>query len=280
MLAAKQSSYVNKLPLSFRLLRRVPFTRRGFLHYRSWKSSSGEKTSYFASKIEYTKNSNNPLKAYFDSHKTGRGIWKWYHYFDIYHRHLHKFVGAEVNILEIGVYSGGSLEMWRNYFGSHCSIFGVDIEESCKVYENKWTRIFVGDQADRNFWKTFIEQVPGIDILIDDGGQKIDDRIILLEEMLPHLRPGGVYIRESIHGDLNKFNSYIYGLAANLNAFETVSGDLENGLTYSPTDFQTMIHSVHLYPFVTVIEESEKLLDQFSAPKHGTHWQPFYNDVK
>ena len=27
----------------------------------------------------------NPLRAYFDSYKEGNGIFKWYHYFDIYH---------------------------------------------------------------------------------------------------------------------------------------------------------------------------------------------------
>lgn len=44
---------------------------------------------------------------YFVTHNTGPGIWKWLHYFDIYHRHLQKFRGKEVNILEIGIYSGG-----------------------------------------------------------------------------------------------------------------------------------------------------------------------------
>src|SRR5690349_627605 len=33
----------------------------------------------------------NPLEEYFDSVTEGRGIWKWTHYFDIYHRHFQKF---------------------------------------------------------------------------------------------------------------------------------------------------------------------------------------------
>jgi hypothetical protein len=60
----------------------------------------------------------NPLRRFFEAHKRGHGIWKWNHYFEIYHRHFSKFRGREVHILEIGIYSGGSLEMWKDYFGA------------------------------------------------------------------------------------------------------------------------------------------------------------------
>ena len=40
----------------------------------------------------------NPLRAFFDARTEGRGIWKWLHYFDIYHRHLQKFVGTDAHI--------------------------------------------------------------------------------------------------------------------------------------------------------------------------------------
>src|SRR5437868_5558043 len=55
----------------------------------------------------------NPLQSYFDAYKEGPGIWKWMHYFDIYQRHFSKFVGREVHVLEVGIYSGGSLAMWK-----------------------------------------------------------------------------------------------------------------------------------------------------------------------
>jgi hypothetical protein len=42
-----------------------------------------------------------------------------------------------------------------------------------------------------------------------------------------------------------------------------------------PTPFQTAIHSVHLYPYVAVIEKTHGIFDAFEAPKHGTQWQPF-----
>src|SRR5271166_5678208 len=85
----------------------------------------------------------NPLETFFESHTKGPGIWKWRHYFDIYDRHFQRFRGREVNILEIGIYSGGSLEMWKSYFGSRCHIYGVDIEPTCKMYESDFVKVFV-----------------------------------------------------------------------------------------------------------------------------------------
>jgi hypothetical protein len=37
-------------------------------------------------------------------------------------------------------------------FWCQSHIYGVDIEEACKKYENDYTTILVGDQADREFW--------------------------------------------------------------------------------------------------------------------------------
>jgi hypothetical protein len=216
----------------------------------------------------------NPLRSYFDSRKEGRGIWKWIHYFDIYDHHLHKFKGKKVNILEIGVYSGGSLEMWKEYFGENCYIYGVDIVDSCKVYENGWTKIFIGDQADRQFWKGFKREIPFIDIIIDDGGHSPEQQIVTLEEMLPHLAPGGVYICEDVHGK-NWFSYYIAGLAHKLNFLEDIELNDKPLLASNSTQFQSKIHSIHQYPYLTVIEKNLKSVERFIAPKHGTEWQPF-----
>ncbi len=200
-----------------------------------------------------------------------REIWKWDHYFDVYHRHFGKFVGRDVNVLEIGVYSGGSLEMWKAYFGPRCRIYGVDIEESCKCYEDDATEIVIGDQADRDFWKTFRERVPVVDILVDDGGHQKEQQIVTLEEMLPHLQPGGVYVCEDVHGEHNGFSGYMQGLVSNLNVYKA-SG--EKRIVHA-TGFQSSIHSVHFYPYVTVIEKADRPVKQFLSLKHGTQWQPF-----
>lgn len=160
-----------------------------------------------------------------------------------------------MHCLEVGVYSGGSLEMWRRYFGPACVVYGADLEPACRVYEDERTGISIGEQADRAFWKRFKERYPVIDILIDDGGHQPEQQIVTLEEMLPHLRSGDVYLCEDVHGVSNGFSSYIHGLAAALNANVPNSKNPHGKMACSPTPFQAAIHSVHLYPYVAVIEK-------------------------
>ena len=214
----------------------------------------------------------NPLESFFNARTTGRGIWKWLHYFEIYHRHFQKFVGKPCTLVEVGVYSGGSLDMWRDYFGPQCSIVGIDIDPACKSYKSEGTRIFIGDQADRAFWHNLREQVPRFDIVIDDGGHETHQQIVTLEETLPYLSAGGVYLCEDIHHSDNAFASYVNGLVRELHAYYRRPDEKEGYLTATP--FQRAIHSIHTYPYVTVIERREHSISQLTAPKHGTEWQP------
>lgn len=222
---------------------------------------------------DHVSEASNPLLAWFNAHKEGAGIWKWMHYFDIYQRHFHRFAGRDVHVLEVGIHSGGSLSMWREYFGKGCHVYGVDIEAACMAYSDERTKVFIGDQADRAFWAKVKNAVTTIDILIDDGGHHPEQQRITLEEMLPHIRPGGVYLCEDIHGANNEFAAYIQGLASGLNfAAPTEMPKDTAGLAFAATDLQATIHSIHLYPFVAVIEKRERILGVLIAPKHGTQW--------
>jgi len=218
------------------------------------------------------------LRVYFDSHQEGNGIHKWNHYFEMYERHLAKFVNKDVNICEIGVYSGGSLDMWRHYLGPGCHVYGVDIEPVCKNYQNAQVKILIGDQADRSFWKTFREKVPALDVIIDDGGHTVEQQIVTLEETLPYLKPGGVYICEDIHGIMNEFSHYVNGLALNLNAVQDFqpNEDCNRAIAVTTNYFQSAIRSVSLYPFAVVIQRNEAPIAELLASKRGTRWQPFF----
>ncbi|MBT5078036.1 MAG: class I SAM-dependent methyltransferase, partial [Candidatus Marinimicrobia bacterium] len=110
----------------------------------------------------------NELEQYFNDNK-GRLIHKWNHYFEIYDRHLSKYKNTEVIILEIGVSQGGSLQMWKNYFGDKCKIYGVDINPRCKELEENQVEIIIGSQENKSFLTSLKEKIPRIDILIDDG---------------------------------------------------------------------------------------------------------------
>jgi hypothetical protein len=256
-----------------RLVATLPAVARGALYAFEWKNwRRPEQTGTSVEDNHTSPGEKNPLERYFDSIATGRGIWKWTHYWNIYHRHLQKFIGKDVHLVEVGVYSGGSLAMWKSYFGGDCRVYGVDIEPACSAYQDETTRIFIGDQADRSFWNRFKAQVPRVDILIDDGGHLPEQQIVTLEEMLPHISPGGVYLCEDVHSINNRFCGYVHGLVDALNATHQKEG---TELAAVPSPFQTAVSSVHLYPFAVVIEKTDTALKQFVAPKHGTEWQPF-----
>ena len=206
----------------------------------------------------------NPLEALFDAHTEGPGIFKWRHYFDIYHRHLAKFVGREVNLCEVGIYSGGSVSMWREYLGPASQIYGVDIEEACRVYAGEGVDVFIGDQGDREFWRSFVAKVPPLDVVIDDGSHQTDDQILTLESLLGHLRPGGVYIVEDVHARHHGFPVYLAGLAGHLNEVNSQT-----------TALQRAIGSVHLYPSLAVLERPQDPAWRLEADRRGTVWQPF-----
>jgi hypothetical protein len=263
---------VRQRPLTLRLLGRIPLILRSYTYSKTarfWPDREKLTTT------ETSLPSARTLEKYFNSHHEGRGIWKCTHYFDIYESYFQKFVGREVHVLEVGIYSGGSLDMWRHYFGDKCRVYGVDIQEECLAYKDVSTQILIGDQSDRSFWRRVKEQIPPIDILIDDGGHQPEQQIVTLEEMLPHIRPGGVYLCEDICGELNPFASYIHGLASNLNCADGMSTDPQKGISCSVTPFQSHIQSIHIYPFVTVVQRNDHPMHQITAPKHGTQWQPF-----
>lgn len=216
----------------------------------------------------------NPLKTFFEQRRGGgRGIWKWLHYFEVYHRHLEKFRGKKAELVEIGVYSGGSMEMWADYLGDGCSIHGIDIEESCLAYASENTSIHIGDQADPRFWNKFLQKVPAFDVVIDDGGHLPHQQITTLKHLLPALRPGGVYICEDVHGRRHRFDAFVNALSDGLDEFnlKECSGSHES----KASALQAVIHSVHRYPFVTVIEKRLEPIVAYRAPRHGSQWEPF-----
>lgn len=256
--------FVTRPVESFRMLRVLPRMVESSQRGRKWPAGTWPATTEVIADSRP-----NPLLDYFQAHAEGPGIWKFPHYFDIYQRHFAKFVGREVHVVEVGVYSGGSLGMWRSYFGEACHIYGIDIEDSCRVYEDDVTRIFIGDQADRAFWDRFREVVPVVDILIDDGGHLAYQQIVTVEEMLAHLQPGGVYLCEDIGGARNDFAAYVCGLALQMNArTKSHAGHL------GPEGINASIHSIHIYPLVAVIEKALRRVDKMESVRRGTEWQP------
>ena len=214
----------------------------------------------------------NRLWTFFENRTDGPGIWKWKHYFPAYDRHFRKFVGDKPTVMEIGVFSGGSLDMWLDYFGEGCRVYGVDLAEECRAYERESVEILIGDQADREFWDMAKSRIPGgIDVLVDDGGHTPRQQMTTLECMLPHINPGGVYLCEDVEGTHNRFASYAAGLVNEMNRARW-EGD---AFSEQPSEFQRQMFSVHFYPFMVIIEKRAAPLVRLEDSQHGSSWQPF-----
>lgn len=125
---------------------------------------------------------------------------KWSNYFNIYQKHFDKFLNKHVNLLEIGIAEGGSLELWHNYFGKDCNIFGIDIDANVLNLKFDFpVDVSIGNQANEDFWKYYLFNKPKFDIVIDDGGHGMDEQITTLLNIFPHLNNGGILLVEDVH---------------------------------------------------------------------------------
>ena len=121
---------------------------------------------------------------------------KYSSFFASYEHLFSKYVGEKIIFVEIGVLNGGSLFMWRDYFGPQARIIGVDLNPEAKKWEKDGFEIFIGDQADEKFWGDFIAKVGGIDIILDDGGHTYDQQIITIECLLQAMNDEGIIVIE------------------------------------------------------------------------------------
>jgi hypothetical protein len=208
----------------------------------------------------------NDLVRYF-SQNTGRVIDKWEHYFEIYDRHFSRYRGTAVKMLEIGVYQGGSLQMWKEYFGPKAQIWGVDIDPSCKAFEEDQIRILIGDQEDRKFLRSIMRTLPRLDILLDDGGHSMKQQIHTFEELFGHIDANGVYLCEDMHTSYRTawggkykgpgtFVEYTKNFIDSLNAWHSkIPWYSKRQRKPRVNEFTRSTHSLHFYDSVLVIEK-------------------------
>tara|TARA_B100000579_G_scaffold379438_1_gene346769 strand:- start:490 stop:1224 length:735 start_codon:yes stop_codon:yes gene_type:complete len=129
-------------------------------------------------------------------------------YFDVYDHLLNKYIGQKFTFVEIGILNGGSLNMWRDYFGQEARIIGIDLNPEVKKFEKDGFEIFVGDQADKQFWNEFFQKVGKVDIILDDGGHTNEQQIVTINECIENINDTGMIIVEDTHASyMKEFNN-------------------------------------------------------------------------
>lgn len=199
----------------------------------------------------------------------GRLVHKWDHYFEIYDKFFSKYIGTEVNFMEIGISHGGSLQIWREYFGEKANIFAVDINPECKKFEDEKTKIFIGSQEDKVFLNSLSCQIPKLDILLDDGGHTMNQQITSFKTLFESVKDNGVYMIEdthtsywyAFHGGLKNKNSlieYSKDLVDNMHAWH-----IDNEKKMPISDFTKSILGISFYDSIVAIEKCKR-----NAPFH------------
>lgn len=129
-------------------------------------------------------------------------------YFQVYDEIFSPYIGKKITFVEVGVLNGGSLFMWRDFFGPEARIIGVELNPDAKKWEEHGFEIFIGSQADPDFWNDLFKKIGPIDVMLDDGGHFNDQQIITTLCAIPHIKDGGLLAVEDVHTSyMAKFNS-------------------------------------------------------------------------
>ena len=204
--------------------------------------------------------STNPLYAFFTANRSGYPLDKWIHYFSIYDRHLGRYRGLPVRLLEIGVYRGGGLEMLRHYLGPDAKLVGVDIDEVARAAARGY-EVEIGDQADPAFLQRVAEKHGPFDIVIDDGGHTMNQQIVSVETLFPLLQVGGTYLVEDCHTsywpeyadqgpDGRTFIEWVKARLDDLNAYHYSRSE------HLVSPWQTCVDGLHVYDSVVVLTKT------------------------
>ena len=185
-------------------------------------------------------------------------------YFQVYEEMFSKYVGKKITFVEIGVLQGGSLFMWREYFGKDARIIGIDLHPNAKELEKHGFEIYIGSQSDKNFWRNFYSKVGKIDILLDDGGHVNDQQIITLSESINNVNDSGIIMTEDVHtsyfkkfGNPSKY-SYINYSKYLVDVVNSRFPDTE----IKKNNFRDKIYSISFYESIVVIKiNSKKIIE-------------------
>ena len=209
-------------------------------------------------------------------------IHKWTHYFGIYERHFAPFRGKSVRVLEVGVYKGGSLAMWKSYFGGDSIIVGLDINPACKQFENTDAKIHVriGDQEMGGFLKSVSKEFGPFDIIVDDGGHTTGQQIqSFLWLYFFAMKPDGIYLVEDLHTNywpeyltfaggmtfvdlasnlVHRLHDVYQGRNAEFGRFAAENTHRFKALEVS--NFSAQTRSIHFYDSIIVFERGVKTI--------------------
>ncbi len=170
-------------------------------------------------------------------------------YFQVYADLFEKYRNQEITFVEVGVLNGGSLFMWREFFGPRARIIGVELNPEAKKWETDGFEIYIGSQSDPEFWNNFFKTIGSVDLILDDGGHTYEQQIITAHQCIPHIKDGGLLVVEDTH------TSYMqtFGYPTQYSFMEWTKKLIDNinarfpGLSHSNLIYKNFIYSISIF---------------------------------
>jgi hypothetical protein len=194
-------------------------------------------------------------------------------YFYTYSEIFEPYRNKKITFVEVGVLNGGSLFMWREYFGKKVRIIGIDLNPEAKKWEKDGFEIYIGDQSQESFWNEFFANTGPVDIILDDGGHTYIQQITTSHCAIPHINDGGVIVVEDTHTSYLKefgyptkysFISWTKTLIDNINGrFPSIHNQTLN--------YKNYIYSIQNFESIVCLKINKALcFENFHTSNNGT----------
>lgn len=176
------------------------------------------------------------LEQLVDNSKTDKNTL--HSYLGLYQKLLISKKETARNVLEVGIFNGGSIKLWHDFF-PNATIYGLDIIP----IKNLWSeiknkqRIKLGryDAYDNDFFKThFLDKNIKFDFMLDDGPHTLESMIQFIKLYSQIMTDDGILIIEDVQSwdwidilknevpeDLKQFIK-IYDLRPNKNRYDDI----------------------------------------------------------
>ncbi len=186
-------------------------------------------------------------------------------YFAIYDELFSRYRNKKITFIEIGILGGGSLFMWREFFGSQARIIGIDLNPNAKKWEKHGFEIYIGSQSDENFWRNFIKDIGPVDVVLDDGGHTYEQQIITAEMLISIINDNGMLVVEDTH------TSYMSGFGSKRYSFVNYTKNIIDKINQRFGEFNTTcsekrIWSVQSFESITAFHVNRAASNLLSEP--------------
>jgi hypothetical protein len=188
-------------------------------------------------------------------------VHKWHHYLPLYERYFGPWRNKPVRFLEIGVSRGGSLKMWRQWLGKRATLYGIDIDPRCARFDGRAGCVRIGSQDDPGFLASVVDEMGGVDVVLDDGSHQMAHIRASLSVLFPRLSVGGIYVIEDLQTAYRP--EFGGGLNASGNFFNTVRDLIDDIHKWHHTGEPRLpalagfVAGVHVHDGLVVIDKAE-----------------------